>query len=73
MANNQERIDNIKQCAEERSQLQLSCLTDIDFSQLKDQTELAKAHYKFEACLKEKAENFPCLAKMKAYLNYENI
>ncbi len=73
MAYNQERIDNIKQCAEERSQLQLSCLENIDFSLLKDPTELAKAHFKFEVCLQDDSKNYPCLARVHAYLNYENI
>jgi hypothetical protein len=73
MANIQERIDNIKQCAEERSQLQLACLENIDFSALTSPTDLAKAHHRFEICLKDNAKNYPCLAKREAYLNYENI
>lgn len=73
MSNTQERIDNIKQCAEERSQLQLSCLENIDFSALNTPTDLAKAHHKFEVCLKENAKNYPSLAQRQAYLNYENI
>jgi hypothetical protein len=73
MAHNQERIENIKQCAEERSQLQLSCLENIDFSLLKNPNELGKAHYNFELCLQENSKNYPCLARVQAYLNYENI
>jgi hypothetical protein len=72
MSNNQERIDNIKVCAEEKSQLQMSCLEGIGLKSLKP-IELGQTQYYYENCLKEKTQNYPCLARRQAYLNFENI
>ena len=63
MASVQERIDNIKSCAEERSQLQSHCLSQIDLGSLKNKTNVALARYNFEQCEQQNLQNYPCLVK----------
>jgi hypothetical protein len=69
MASVQERIENIKSCAEERSQLQSHCLSQIDLGCLKNKTLVAKARHHFELCEKENLQNYPCLVKRETIKN----
>jgi hypothetical protein len=68
MASMNERVENIKQCAEERSQLQLSCLDKLDLSTLKTANDIAKARYEFEMCNIDNASHYPCVAKRQTAL-----
>jgi hypothetical protein len=63
MASHQERLENIKECAEQRSQLQAKCLAEVDLSKLKNKVQIATARYNFENCEKNNLENYPCLVK----------
>jgi hypothetical protein len=63
MSTIEERIENIKNCAQERSQLQLRCLSEIDLENIKSKTHIAKARYQFELCEKQNLNDYPCLVK----------
>jgi hypothetical protein len=69
MASVQERIDYVKSCAEERSQLQFHCLNQIDLGSLKNKTLVAQARLNFEQCEKQNLQNYPCLVKREAIKN----
>ena len=66
MSDFEQRIENIKACAQERSQLQFKCLSEIDLGSIKSKTQIAKARYHFELCEKQNLNEFPCLAKREA-------
>jgi hypothetical protein len=66
MASVQERIQNIKNCAEEKSQLQTSCLKEVDLGSIKNKKLLAKARYHYELCEKKNLDNYPCLSKRES-------
>jgi hypothetical protein len=66
MASIEERIENIKSCAEERSQLQFKCLSEIDLGSIKNKAQIAKARLHFELCEKQNLKDFPCLVKREA-------
>ena len=70
MASQEERIENIKTCAEEQSQLQFSCLSKVDLGSLKNSNAIGKARYHYEICVKENLQNYPCLEKRDTIIKY---
>lgn len=68
-----ERLENIKKCAEERSELSLSCLNKIDLSKMKKQGDIASSRYHYDKCVMENSINFPCLAEKNKRLNKSHV
>ena len=69
----EERLENIKKCADERSELSLSCLNNVDLSKLKNTKEMGKARFFYDKCVKENSANYPCIANKIARLNNTQI
>ncbi len=59
------RLENIKNCAEERSQLQFLCLKELDLEGIESGSskDLGKLRFNYEKCIKENSMNFPSVAK----------
>jgi hypothetical protein len=57
----QERLNRIKACAEERSNLQSSCFNELDLEGCDTGKEVGKLRYLYEKCLRENTMNYPCL------------
>jgi hypothetical protein len=69
MADLKQRIEHIRNCAEERSKLQLLCLDKINLSILKTSDDLAQSRIDYEQCLKDNKSNYPTIVKRDQLLN----
>lgn len=69
----EERINNVKQCAEERSQLQQTCFELIDLENLNKPKEVALSRYAYDNCVKENLKNYSCLSRREEILYSPNI
>lgn len=69
----EERINYIKQCAEERSQLQQTCFENIDLETLLKPKDVALTRFAYDNCVKENYRNYPCLVRREELLNAPQI
>jgi hypothetical protein len=63
-----ERLDNVKACVEESSQLQYACLEKIDLSKIKKPVDLARAKFNYDSCLSSNIGSYPCLNKRSSLI-----
>jgi len=68
MENLQERLDKIRACAEERSQLQSSCFNELDLEGCVSGKEIGQLRYMYEKCSKDNTINYPCLNQREEVL-----
>lgn len=68
MENLQERLERVKACAEERSQLQSHCFNELDLEGCDSGKEIGKLRYLYEKCVKENTANYPCLKQREEVL-----
>ena len=66
----EDRLNYIKQCAEERSQLQYSCLEKLDLSKIKTKEDLSRIRLEFDLCKNDNKMNYPCIAEMENRSNF---
>jgi len=59
------RLENVKNAAEERSQLQSLCLKELDLEGIEsgNSKDLGKLRFLYEKCVQENTMNFPLVAK----------
>ena len=55
----QARLEHVKNTAEERSQLQVSCLKELDLEGAESANDLGKLRFTYEKCIRENSANFP--------------
>jgi hypothetical protein len=64
----QQRLDLIRQCAGERSELQLSCLNSLDLDKVEKNKGIGKLKFLYDKCVKENAHLYTCLAQSQTQL-----
>jgi hypothetical protein len=60
----------VKQCAEERSQLQWRCIEGLDLNTVEKKKGLGKLKFYYDKCVKENAHLYLCLEKSDASIKY---
>lgn len=73
MAGLQERIQIVKDTAEEKSQLQMKCFDQFDLEKIKSNIDLGRARYAYENCIKDNFRSFPNLVRRDKLLTYGKI
>lgn len=57
------RLEHVKNCAEERSQLQAFCLKELDLEGVETPKDMGRLRFNYEKCIKENTANYPLVAK----------
>jgi len=68
MDNYIDRLEKVKVCAEERSQLQSSCFNDLELEGCDSSKEIGKLRYLYEKCLIENTSKYACLNQRQEIL-----
>jgi hypothetical protein len=56
-----EKLERVKQCAEERSTLQFKCIDELDLNIADKKKGIGKLKYYYDKCIKDNAHLYPCL------------
>lgn len=61
MDNFEQRLQYVRNCAEEKSQLQSSCFKELELEGIESGRDVGKLRFLYEKCLRENTANYRCL------------